>query len=178
MTRPEVDPGSRFQPRNLGELRHPGQCLVCGSGSRVEGYVDLGTYFDYEGQMYLCAYCMEEAAAIIGCLSEAESDALQAQNLKLLAENKDLAKKLANVEQRLAGIDQYLAPLSNSLASALATKSESEVSGSVESEANSGDDGSADESDAGEPVAKEPVKSRRSNDSSRSTKRDVTGITI
>jgi hypothetical protein len=104
----EHTPDSKFQVRNAGQLMHPGSCLSCGSGTRQEGYIDLGTYFDYEGQMYLCAFCLEEAAEIFGMLSIAEAKFLREQSEKAALENEQLKEALTHANRRLRAYDDIL----------------------------------------------------------------------
>lgn len=170
----EYDADSKFQLRNLGSLMHPACCLACGVGNRQEGYVDLATFFDYEGQMYLCRYCLEEAAEVMGCLTEREAEAIQARSLELASENKQLTEKLNAAESRLASIDLLIAPLVGDLISNPASEDSSEGQGPVGAGPLSSLAGAA----AGEPVAKEPVKVTRSAKSSQSSAGNASDLNL
>lgn len=88
----ENSPSDRMQFVGMGELTHPGACMVCGSGVREEGYVRLGVYYDFEGEMYLCHTCVVQAGEVIGMLTKPE------------------------VEQFTKGIDAYVEALASTQA--------------------------------------------------------------
>lgn len=101
----EHNPGSRFQLRGIGDLQHPACCAVCGSGVCEFGYLDIGVYYDYEGQVYLCMTCFEEGAEAAGLLSRSEAGYLQAVNTDLAAENAKLKESLEAVNERIKHYD-------------------------------------------------------------------------
>lgn len=114
----ELSPSDKFQKRNRSELQHPGTCLACGSGNCDDGYVDLGTYFDYEGQMYLCLNCMQEAAEVAGMLVIAESEFLQRQNQGMALKLRETEEALTYANQRLRAYDDVLSHVRSNLADA------------------------------------------------------------
>lgn len=65
----EIDPSGRFQLRSRGELQLPGSCMICGSGTKDEGYLDFGVFVDYHGTLYFCMTCLGEAAITAGFMS-------------------------------------------------------------------------------------------------------------
>lgn len=93
----ENDPSARMQLRSLGELIHPGSCMVCGSGNCDEGYIDLGVFFDYEGSQYLCKHCCYQAGETFGMYTPDEIRQTQELAEKLAAENSQLKAELADV---------------------------------------------------------------------------------
>jgi len=103
------DPDARMQLRGIGDLRHPGACAVCGSGNCDSGYVDLGVYYEYEGWVYLCLYCIEEAGGVVDMLTVNESEKLIEAQHK--AEGKALALEEENGElhERLNGYVSVIA---------------------------------------------------------------------
>lgn len=103
-----MTPSDRFQLRGVGDLMSPAHCMVCNNGLVREGYVDLSIFFDYEGQMYMCFFCVEEAAAIFGILGLTESNLMLADNKRLVDENAELKVELENVNERIAGLDRFL----------------------------------------------------------------------
>ena len=106
-----LSPSDKFQPRGVGDLKHPGTCLACGNGTCEFGYIDLGTFFDYEGQMYLCKTCVEEVGEVVGMLTIDESAFLQTTCESLAEENKRLSKELEDASDRLRAYDSLLDPL-------------------------------------------------------------------
>lgn len=107
----ENDPSARMQFAGMGELVHPGSCMVCGSGNCEEGYVRLGVYFEYEGEMYLCRTCLVQASELIGCVTPEEAVLIHknAAEYKDLWENADAELEKAN--ERLAAYDRVLATI-------------------------------------------------------------------
>lgn len=157
----EISPDDRFQLRNAGELMHPGVCLACGVGTRQEGYVDLQVFFDYEGQMYLCALCLEEAAEVIGCLRPSESVHLQQLSEKIANENAELKERLADAQRRLAPIDEFLSGLATRVSPSLGDEILAEARGASDESVGT-DTADADGSvNVGEPVVKESAQGRR-----------------
>lgn len=57
----QVDPSARIQVRRAGELMTPAQCACCGFGGVEREYLDFSIWYEYEGQVYICTLCMEEA---------------------------------------------------------------------------------------------------------------------
>jgi hypothetical protein len=110
----ENTPSDRVQLVGRGDMLHPGCCALCRSGVCEEGYVDLGVYFDYEGQMYLCHTCTQQVAEVIGCLIPSEAAILHALVNSVQAENVVLKTELEVARDRLAAYDSVLANLSPS----------------------------------------------------------------
>src|SRR5690349_9541715 len=86
----QFDPDSKFHVRNQGELMHPACCTTCGSGSCDEGFVDLGTYYDYEGQLYICMFCVYGITETVGLLNRFEIDFLKNKSEELATQNSEL----------------------------------------------------------------------------------------
>lgn len=109
-------PDSKMQLRNVGELMHPACCAVCGNGACEEGYVDLGVYYDYEGQIYLCMTCInKDLVEVVGLLSKSEIEFLQEQSEELSVANKQLISSLEKANERLSHYDSLLAKSFDSL---------------------------------------------------------------
>jgi hypothetical protein len=87
---PLNDPSARMQLRSMGELVRPAACCVCGNGTHEDGYLDLGVYYDYEGQMYLCKTCATQAGETIGMYTPDEVKNLQDLAANLLADKERL----------------------------------------------------------------------------------------
>lgn len=95
-----------MQLRNTGELMHPGCCAVCGNGTCEFGYVDLGVYYDYEGQVYLCMTCIDkDLTEVAGLLSKGEVELLQHEANELAKSNKQLTEQLEKANERLNHYD-------------------------------------------------------------------------
>jgi hypothetical protein len=106
----ELNPDSKMRRRGLGDLMHPACCAVCGSGNCENGYIDIGVYFDYEGQVYLCMFCVNELADTAGLLNEAEAKFLMKQNEDLATQHKSLINLLESANEKL---DHYNALFSD-----------------------------------------------------------------
>lgn len=89
----EANPSARVQVRSASNLMHPGSCMICGSGDAERTYLDLSTFYDYEGQQYICVeYCCRELTAAIGALMPDEALFLIEQNNKYEARSVELEK--------------------------------------------------------------------------------------
>lgn len=163
---------SRMQLCGIGDLMHPGACMVCGSGNREQGYVNLGVYYEYEGNMYLCFTCLTEAAEVIGMLTSDEALILRNEAGQVFRENTKLKEELNRANERLVAIDSVLSGLA--VAGAFSTDSPAVA---VEGEGQISDGGNdvSTGTNAGEPESAKPVTSdkpagvsrvKRSNSSS------------
>lgn len=164
----ENDPSARMQLRSLGELVHPGTCMVCGNGNCEDGYIDLGVFFDYEGTMYLCKKCCYQAGETFGMFTPEE-----------VRQTQDLAEKLAQANetltQELKDARSYAANLNDVLHSSLLTGAT--VGGAVSASAQQGDGASVKPfsgADDGESEFEESVTVPRSSDSGGATARNFT----
>lgn len=92
----------RVQVRSQGELMHPGACALCGSGNHDDGYVDLGVYYDYEGQVYLCMTCVAQVIHTVDGLTVDEAEFLKDINNNLAQENARLTEELQVANERNA----------------------------------------------------------------------------
>lgn len=112
MALPEIDPSCKIQPRSRGELNHPGSCAVCGSGDPERTYVDFGVYYDYEGSMYVCNLCFEEAAVkVMGYFTQEEHSKLLNLNNELILKCEELEKELADARPILDAVRNVLGPV-------------------------------------------------------------------
>lgn len=101
----EVDPSRKIQLRNRGELMPPGCCAVCGSADPDRSYVDFGLWYDYEGGIYICSLCFDEAATkVVGYFTEDQHKELLNHNNKLLLKVEELQTEIDNVQPILAAI--------------------------------------------------------------------------
>ncbi len=98
------DPSARMQVRGIGDLMHPGACAVCGNGNNTEGFVDIGVYYEYEGQVYLCMLCAKELVATIGGATSEELLVTAELTSRSLEENEQLKSE---VEKLNAELEQY-----------------------------------------------------------------------
>lgn len=166
-------PSDRVQLVGRGDLRHPGCCAVCGSGNGEEGYVDLGVYYDYEGQMYLCWTCTAQVAEVIDCLLPSEAAILKELVEQTELRNKDLQTQLEAANERLRAFDVAFAsvkfPDDPSASVASVVSEDSTVSVEVEPTATNGPP-------SREPIATKPVTvKRRSNVKRTELRNDATG---
>jgi hypothetical protein len=102
------DPSSRIQVRSAGELKHPGQCVVCGSGDTERTYVDLDVFFDYEGMVYLCNICTTQVGESIGMFTPDEVSQAQTQIEELLATVETLTKEKNDAVEYATSLDRVL----------------------------------------------------------------------
>lgn len=170
------NPSARMHFRGVGDLLFPGSCCVCGNGTNSAGYVDIGVYFDYEGQVYLCITCLTEAAETGGMLSIEQSEFLKDLCTKVATENEELRTIAKEMSER---VEQYESAITSGgfiLASDVHPVSLPDSDAPTEPEGSTGDgDGNVNDApnaqDSGEPVADESVtvsKSKRT--------RSVTGV--
>ena len=124
-------PSDRMQFRGLGELPQPATCMVCGSGTYEEGYVDLGVWYDYVGNMLLCGTCLVQAAELIGCLTPGETETLKELASRAAAEADKYHTELNNALERLAIYDALFGDLvsSGALSANLDLEDANEVDG-------------------------------------------------
>ena len=136
---------SKMQLVGQGDLVHPGSCMVCGSGNYEKGYVNLGVWYEYEGNMYLCGNCLSEAGEIIGMLTAAEVTEMNALHAKIAQDNERLTSELEQANERLSVFDAAM----RSIAVSSTDPGGPSSTGSLEI---------TTPADAGKPVAKESVK--------------------
>lgn len=103
----------RVQVRSQGELRHPGACALCGNGNCDDGYVDLGIYYDYEGQVYLCMNCIEQVIHAVDGLTTEEAAFLKEIDTNLKNENTRLTEELQVANERNAKWTDLISSIGN-----------------------------------------------------------------
>lgn len=58
----------------------PGVCMLCGSSRNDDRkYVDIGKDIEFVGVIYFCTFCFTEIANRLGCLTQEQSAALEAE---------------------------------------------------------------------------------------------------
>lgn len=139
----ENGPSDRMQFVGMGGLTHPGVCMVCGNGTCEEGYVRLGVYFEYEGEMFLCVTCVIQAGEIIKMLTPDEAKALWETASNTQAHNVTLETELEKANERLAAYDSVLSGIGGLSGTDLTDDSssisqESELSNSVDAHSANG----------------------------------------
>lgn len=161
------NPSARMHYRGVGELLFPGSCCVCGNGTNPAGYVDIGVYFDYEGQVYLCISCLTEAAETGGMLSIEQSEFLKDLCTKVATENEELRTIAKEMSERVEQYESAITAGGFILATDVPAASVPATDAPQEPEGSTGDaDGHVDDApnaqDGGEPVSDEPVKVEKS----------------
>lgn len=159
-------PSDRVQLRNLGELMHPGSCALCGNGNCEEGYLDLGIYYDYEGQMYLCVPCLKQCANVIGMIPPEEVQLHLAAAEELAQRFEAQRNELINVRERLNAYDVVLAGVRSDLPVGLA--------GAFQEPTDAPTLFSTDGTVSGESESKESDQDEGPSDTVRSERSDVT----
>lgn len=165
-------PSDKMQVLGIADLRHPGTCMVCGNGTHPDGYVDLGVWYEYEGNCYICSLCLKQAAEVIGCLVPEEAKALQeafsAMNDVLTTAELNLKvarERLAVYDDAIVRAARFNADDRDRVSSALA---------SLESQQSALLDETTSQRASGEPTPEEPIKIKRRGDSKQSKLRDTT----
>lgn len=97
----EHGPSDRMQLRGVGDLLPPGSCICCGNGNCREGYISFGVSLEFEGEMYLCWFCVVQASEILGCLIPDEAKALRDIAEATAETNADLRNQLEETNERL-----------------------------------------------------------------------------
>lgn len=174
LERAETLAGGRVQLRSIGQLQHPGCCALCRSGNCDEGYVDLDTFFDYEGQVYLCMNCTNEVIAAVGGFNDELANVARERLKQYATIVEELSTRLEAANERLANYDS----LFNSVMATNADVVSAAVSVSEAVHENPLD--ATDAADEGEPESEEPVASERRRKPSRATgsNADGTGFTV
>jgi hypothetical protein len=106
----ENGPSDRMQLVGVGELLHPGSCIVCGNGTCAEGYIRFGVSLEFEGELYLCWFCVVQAAEVLKCLIPSEADTLREIADKVATENASLRKENEFANERLKAVDAIFSP--------------------------------------------------------------------
>lgn len=161
----ELSPSDRMHVIGLGQLLHPGSCMVCGSGNSQDGYLSFGVFYDYEGHQYLCMDCALEAAETIRCLTPEETSHLMAQCESLATENAELMSKLEAANERLKAYDTLFGSVVNSGVGNDAVIGDS---------ADKGDAVTSENADKGESESKEPAEKPGPNDATLLKSRNST----
>lgn len=164
---PRTSPSSRVQLVNLGELLHPGSCMICGSGICELGYVRLGVYYDYEGEMYLCMNCVEEIVTVIGGLTRSETMDLQEIFNKTTNKANRATELLRIANERLNHVDSLIGTLGDSYGPLDLDDNASEDTTEAIDGLDSDDDEPVSDATTGEPEPEEPVEVKRPNDTKR-----------
>lgn len=95
-------PSDGMKLLGLGGLPAPAACFVCGSGNYDEGYVDLGVYYDYYGELLLCTACLFKAAEIAGAYLPEVKKLAEDMVTSQAEEIRRLTKELDEARARLA----------------------------------------------------------------------------
>lgn len=107
----ETNPSAKVRFLALGELPSPGSCLVCGSGTREEGYVDLGVWLEYVGEGLLCVTCIIEIGECIKMLSIDEAAQIKVELNGIIQKNTLLKATVEEQDERLAAYHTLLGNL-------------------------------------------------------------------
>lgn len=95
-------------PLGLGELPPPASCFICGSGTVEAGYLNLGVWVDYVGNLLICIPDLIKAAEKVGCLAPSINKMLN-ENLESLAkDNEVLREQNEKINERLTLFDNAL----------------------------------------------------------------------
>jgi hypothetical protein len=167
----ENDPSARMQLRSMGELVHPAACCVCGNGVCEAGYIDLGVYYDYEGQMYLCKTCLYQAGETFGMFTPDEVKIIQDQLVSITNENEKLKEELEELER----VRPIVSVIESGIAAIAATGDVPTVPAYESYEPGDGSTGETSEgSVSGESEVTEHADSERRTDTSGSEQHNFT----
>lgn len=176
----ENSPSNRMQLIGRGDLLPPGHCMHCLNGNCDEGYVTLNTYYDYEGEQYLCRNCVTLVIEAVNGLEFDEAEVLRGHANLVLETNGMLTRELEASNARLLAYDTVLSRFDGlkSITSSVPSSSAGE-DGEGTPASDTGITGSAD---AGEPEPAKPVKKRGPGDVTQPASGDVTsgksGLTL
>lgn len=155
----EIDPSRRIQPRTRGDLLHPGACAVCGGSDPERTYVDFGLFYDYEGGIYFCNICFDEAAVkVMGYFTREE-------HLQLLDQHNQLIEQAAALQTELDNVR----PIVDAVRSLGSVTSNPDLSDEF---SDLGDPEVTEGSAEGEPEVTEPVDEQVSSGTSGAKPRD------
>ncbi len=104
-------PSDRMQLVGMGDLLHPGCCIVCGNGTCEKGYIKLDVSFEFEGEGYLCYYCTVQAGEILGMMIPEEVKILKDHNDKLNQLATAYKTQLDAANDRLSSYDTIMRTL-------------------------------------------------------------------
>jgi hypothetical protein len=164
-------PSDRMQPQELGELQPPGVCSVCGNGTCIDGYINLDIWIEYYGQVYLCNNCIRQAIEVWGGLVPEEAKHLQETNETLATQNAELKERNELLSNRLRIFD-----------SAVLDAATGAGFGPISEQVSDGperiNDGPPNAAGSGESESEESVKVERPSDTTESTVRDGSTLTL
>lgn len=166
-------PSDRVQLREIGDLRAPGNCALCGNGTCLDGYVDLDIYYDWEGNVYLCMNCAKQTATVIGCLLPDQSRYLETLNENIAKELKETKEKLSEFQQL---DDLFTGLYGSSFLPVVTAVSDAPEPESAAEQSNPADVVSI--TSAGKSKPPRPTTSRRSDDASRPKSSDGPQLTL
>lgn len=84
------------------------ECAVCHTGTESRTlWLDGDIEVDGEGTYLICSTCIEEAAGLIGMVSEDAADALLCRSLELEMEVTNLTEELAETTALLSALRRY-----------------------------------------------------------------------
>lgn len=96
------NPSDAIRLLGMGELPMPSKCMICGSGTCEDGYVDLGVYYDYEGEMLMCVLCIYKVSETAGCRPPSVVAQIEELQRELATENAALKEQLSDATNRLS----------------------------------------------------------------------------
>lgn len=164
----EITPSDRVQIRQRSDLVYPAVCAMCGNGTDVDGFIDVGVWYEWEGQVYFCHKCGLEIARAIGCLMPDESRYLEDMNRKMAEELKVTKEQLDDLKHFADLADRFVSqrPVGPDNSTDLAFNQESADESVSATEPTQG-------AAKREPVTKKPVAGRGPNDAKRSPVRNT-----
>lgn len=160
-------PSDRMQLRGVGDLLPPGSCICCGNGNCREGYISYGVSLEFEGELYICWFCVVQSAEILGCLIPDEAKALRDIAEATAETNATLRSSLEEANERLAVIDRIFERGSTGL----------KLLGSVpDSNSGEGNEGEPDATTASESDSAESTSGKERKRTVRATAGNSAGI--
>lgn len=111
----EHSPSDRMQVIGRGDLRFPGTCMHCGSGSCDEGYIELDVNYEYEGDQYLCMLCTHQLVELVGSIHPDDFIKFMTEHAQLQIDLNKASEQLAEANERLSTYDSLFASVSPSV---------------------------------------------------------------
>lgn len=79
--------------QGLGEIPHPANCFICGTGNCEAGYLNTGIWHDFVGNLLICVPDLIKMAEKVGCLAPSVNELLTQSNKDLVKANAELTEQ-------------------------------------------------------------------------------------
>lgn len=172
----EYDPSGKVQRVSQGQVLPPGTCILCGTGSSDDGFLDVA-HIDWFGAIYLCIpRCALEIGAAVGAYSLAEYGDLQFEANASLLENSDLRTQLEEAHADLDSLRRAITIVNGVDSDSSSANKTSDKDNAERGEQHADTSGTAKSGAGDKAKTPEPVNEQGPNDSSGSESSNVSAI--